>query len=86
MPDAQAQHAADEDLAAEFNELAGRLGFGNEQDRMDLRVFLQNSFGAGWTKRSEAVRQVVNDMRIALANNPVAYREQVKAIAAEISP
>ncbi|KDP85590.1 hypothetical protein QO239_09680 [Cupriavidus taiwanensis] len=86
FPDVQAQHVAEEDLAAEFNELAGRLGFGNEQDRMDLRVFLQNSFGAGWTKRPEAVRQVVNDMRNALANNPVAYREQVKAIAAEISP
>ncbi|MFC4518502.1 hypothetical protein [Cupriavidus pinatubonensis] len=79
-------NGADEDLAAAFNELAGRLGFDNERNRMDLRVFLQNSFGTGWTKRPQAVRQVVSDMRIALENDPVAYREQVKAIAAEISP
>jgi len=76
----------EEDLATAFNELAARLGFDNEQDRKDLRVFLQDSFGAGWTKRPAAVRQVVHDMRVALETDPVAYREQVKAIAAEITP
>ncbi|WP_153955304.1 hypothetical protein [Cupriavidus necator] len=80
------QPSDNEDLAAAFNELAGRLGFDNEPDRKDLRAFLQDSFGAGWTKRPAAVRQVVHDMREAMENNPVAYREQVKAIAAAIAP
>lgn len=82
----RADTSATEDLAAAFNELAARLGFDNESDRKDLRAFLQESFGVGWTKRPAAVRQVVHDMRVALENNPVAYREQVKAIAAEIAP
>lgn len=82
----RAETSATEDLAAAFNELAARLGFDNEPDRKDLRAFLQESFGVGWTKRPAAVRQVVHDMRVALENNPVAYREQVKAIAAEIAP
>ncbi|SOY77537.1 conserved hypothetical protein [Cupriavidus taiwanensis] len=83
----QGAEASDaEDLAAAFNELATRLGFDKEPDRKDLRDFLQASFGAGWTKRPAAVRQVIHDMRVALENNPVAYREQVKAIAAEIAP
>lgn len=90
LPGEQTEHregASDtEDLVAAFNELAARLGFDNETDRKDLRTFLQDSFGAGWTKRPAAVRQVVHDMRVALDNNPVAYREQVKAIAAEIAP
>ncbi|RWA55723.1 hypothetical protein AU476_06365 [Cupriavidus sp. UYMSc13B] len=80
------QQSDDEELAAAFNELAARLGFDNEPDRKDLRAFLQDSFGAGWTRRPAAVRQVVHDMRVALEINSVAYRQQVKTLAAEIAP
>jgi len=77
--------AGEEDLAEQFNDLAARLGFAEDQSRKELRLFLQGNFGAGWTKRPDVVRRVVGDMRLALDNNPVAYREQVKAIAAEMS-
>ncbi|SDD58831.1 hypothetical protein SAMN05216345_111163 [Cupriavidus sp. YR651] len=73
------------DLAHQFNELGVQLGMDGEAERADLRAFLQASFGKGWTKRPQDVRRVLDDMRTALAN-PMAFREQVKAIAAELSP
>lgn len=76
----------DEDLRAAFDDAAGRLGFrDSEQAQRELRVFLKESYGEGWTSRPASIRQIVMDMRTALANNPTAYREQAKAVAAEMS-
>ncbi|MNN98718.1 hypothetical protein D3C81_2181760 [compost metagenome] len=62
-----------------------RLGLANQEGRAQFRIYASATFGRGWTKRDQDVRQLLGEMRTALTN-PLAFREQVSAIAAEVAP
>lgn len=76
----------DEDLRAAFDQAAKGLGFHEStQAQRELRTFLKESYGEGWHHRPTCIRQIVKDMRAALSNSPLEYRQKVKAVATEVT-
>ncbi|WP_439672863.1 Recombination directionality factor-like (plasmid) [Cupriavidus necator] len=84
-PAAHALPVDGEDLESQFEDLMARLGLANQEGRAQFRIYASATFGRGWTKRDQDVRQLLGEMRTALTN-PLAFREQVAAIAAEVAP
>lgn len=75
----------DDDLKSQYRDLVARLGLNSDEGALQLKAFATVTFGRGWTKRPQDVRQFVQELRTALAN-PLAFREQVAAIAADVIP
>lgn len=75
----------EDDLESEYRDLVARLKLDNNEGALQLKAFATATFGRGWTKRPQDVRQFVQELRTALAN-PLAFREQVAAIAADVIP
>ncbi|MNL57501.1 hypothetical protein D3C87_1810700 [compost metagenome] len=75
----------EDDLESEYRDLVARLKLDNDEGALQLKAFATATFGRGWTKRPQDVRQFVQELRTALAN-PLAFREQVAAIAADVIP
>lgn len=74
----------DGDTQSQFEDLVARLGLATQEGRDQLRLYAVVSFGRGWTKRDHDVRALLEEMRTALTN-PLAFREQVAAIATDVS-
>ncbi|MFJ4291303.1 hypothetical protein ACIP1U_16190 [Cupriavidus sp. NPDC089707] len=66
-------------------DLVARLELDSEEGALQLKAFAAATFGRGWSKRPHDVRQFVKELRTALAN-PLAFREQVATIAADVLP
>ncbi|CAG2159765.1 recombination directionality factor [Cupriavidus numazuensis] len=73
------------DFESQFRDLVARLGLNSDDGMGQLKVYAAATFGRGWSKREQDIRQLLSELRTALAH-PLAFREQVAAIAAEISP
>nr|WP_080709897.1 MULTISPECIES: hypothetical protein [Cupriavidus] len=73
-----------EDLEREYRDLVQRLGLNSEDGTRQLKAFATATFGRGWSKRDQDVRRFLSEMRTALGN-PMAFREQVAAIAADVA-
>nr|WP_130393923.1 hypothetical protein [Cupriavidus agavae] len=73
-----------EDLESEYLDLVKRLGLNSEDGTRQLKAFAAATFGRGWSKRDQDVRRLLAELRTALAN-PMAFREQVAAIAADVA-
>lgn len=76
--------AGTEDLESEYLDLVKRLGLDTEDGTRQLKAFAAATFGRGWSKRDQDVRRFLAELRTALAN-PMAFREQVAAIAADVA-
>lgn len=76
--------AGTEDLESEYLHLVKRLGLDSEDGSRQLKAFAAATFGRGWSKRDQDVRGFLAELRTALAN-PMAFREQVAAIAADVA-
>nr|WP_315593800.1 hypothetical protein [uncultured Cupriavidus sp.] len=74
-----------EDLEGQYRDLVSRLELDNDEGAAQLKAFATATFGRGWSKRPQDVRQFLSELRTALAN-PLAFREQVAAIAADVVP
>ncbi|CAG9186099.1 recombination directionality factor [Cupriavidus pampae] len=78
------EEASDSDIESQFEDLVARLALASEDGRSQLRAYAIAKFGRGWSKREHDVHKLLEEMRTALAN-PLAFREQVAAIAADVS-
>ncbi|MEN7527607.1 MULTISPECIES: hypothetical protein [unclassified Cupriavidus] len=76
--------AGTENLESEYLDLVKRLGLNSEDGTRQLKAFAAATFGRGWSKRDQDVRRFLAELRTALAN-PMAFREQVAAIAADVA-
>jgi hypothetical protein len=65
-------------------DLVKRLGLNSEDGIRQLKAFAAATFGRGWSKRDQDVRRFLAELRAALTN-PLAFREQVAAIAADVA-
>ncbi len=72
------------DLESEYLDLVQRLGLNSEDGTRQLKAFATATFGRGWSKRDQGVRRFLDELRTALAN-PMAFREQVAALAADVA-
>ncbi|WP_431831606.1 hypothetical protein [Cupriavidus consociatus] len=75
----------DDDLESQYRDLIARLELDSDEGALQLKAFAAATIGRGWSKRPHDVRQFVKELRTALAN-PLAFREQVAAIAADVLP
>lgn len=82
--DGEAPHD-DGDLESQYRDLVARLELDSDEGALQLKAFASATFGRGWSRRPQDVRRFVDELRTALAN-PLAFREQVAAIAADVLP
>ncbi|EKZ99001.1 hypothetical protein D769_12166 [Cupriavidus sp. HMR-1] len=76
--------AGGQDLESEYLDLVKRLGLNSEDGTRQLKAFATATFGRGWSKRDQDVRRFLDELRTALGN-PMAFREQVAAIASDVA-
>ncbi|MWL91377.1 hypothetical protein GA566_28600 [Cupriavidus sp. SW-Y-13] len=69
---------------SEYVDLVAHLGLNSEDGARQLKAFATATFGRGWSKRDHDVQRFLEELRTALAN-PLAFREQVAAIAADVA-
>ncbi|KAB0599709.1 MULTISPECIES: hypothetical protein [Cupriavidus] len=81
---ASSTEAGNQDLEREYLDLVQRLGLNSEDGSRQLKAFATAAFGRGWSKRDQDVRRFLDELRTALGN-PMAFREQVAAIAADVA-
>ncbi|WP_061958178.1 recombination directionality factor [Cupriavidus pauculus] len=76
--------AGTEDLEGEYLDLVKCLGLDSEDGSRQLKAFAAATFGRGWSKRDQDLQAFLAELRTALAN-PMAFREQLAAIAADVA-
>ena len=76
--------AGTKDLESEYLDLVKRLGLDSEDGGRQLKAFAAATFGRGWSKRDQDLQAFLAELRAALAN-PMAFREQLAAIAADVA-
>ncbi|KAI3590442.1 hypothetical protein D9X30_4675 (plasmid) [Cupriavidus sp. U2] len=81
---ASSTEAGNQDLESEYLDLVQRLGLNSEDGTRQLKAFATATFGRGWSKRDQDVQRFLDELRTALGN-PMAFREQVAAIAADVA-
>ncbi|WP_066732828.1 hypothetical protein [Cupriavidus sp. D384] len=81
---ASGTESGNQDLESEYLDLVQRLGLNSEDGTRQLKAFATATFGRGWSKRDQDVQRFLDELRTALGN-PMAFREQVAAIAADVA-